>query len=130
MVLVVSRQVSADDITAARRAAPTSPVAPIGRISLITVGMACSEPISGKRTLAPMPIRTMMKATGMVISAAESADDFATFSSRAQKRREYISGPTTYVAPTNIRSDIRSRYSNFMLVGKEKKSEGREAWNP
>src|SRR4030042_5613233 len=99
IVLVVSRQVSADDITAASRAAITSPVAPMGRTSFMTVGNASSEVMPGNSTLAPIPMRTTTKAIGMAIRAAESADDLATFSSRAQNGREYMSGPSTEGAP-------------------------------
>ena len=64
IVLVVKRQVSADDMSAERSAAITSPFNPTGNTWLIMVGKEASGLIWGNNTLADIPIIVMIKAHG------------------------------------------------------------------
>ena len=120
MTLVVSIQVSAEDIIAASKAAITSPLTPIGKSSRIKVEKDSSGAIAGKSILAPIPMNATIKATGMRINAVIQTDDRATCSFFAQNSLEYISGPTIYVDPTRITSVIRSIQVNCELTGNEK----------
>jgi hypothetical protein len=94
-VLALNKQVSAEDITAQSRAARTTPPRKGGKTSFITVGKACSGEIWGNKADAPIPMKVMAKATGIISRAAQNTDVLAVLLSLAQNKREYISGPTT-----------------------------------
>ncbi len=88
IVLVVSKHVSAEDITAESSPAMTRALTPGGRTSLITVGKAPSGEIPGAITLADIPIRVMENARGIMITAVMAAESLAVPSFRAQKSLE------------------------------------------
>ncbi|MBA7698856.1 hypothetical protein ES703_107539 [subsurface metagenome] len=95
MVPAVIRQVSAEDMTAPSSAARTKYPRKGGKTSFITVGKASSGEMPGNKADAPMPIRVMPRAKGIISAAAQKTDVRAVLTSRAQNKREYISGPTT-----------------------------------
>ena len=94
MVLALNKVVSAEDITAQSKAARMMPPRSGENNSLMTVGKACSGVMPGNREAAPMPMMVMAKAKGMIRTAVHNVALLATRSSRAQKMREYMSGPT------------------------------------
>ncbi len=85
---------SAEDITAARRAATTSGEKMPGNIWRTMWGKACSAVIPGNMTLAIIPIQVIPKAANTRIPEAIRADLRATFPSFELRKREKISGPT------------------------------------
>ena len=95
IVLTLSRQVTADDITALSRAANTSPTSTGGIAPLITVGKACPDAIFGYNTAAVMPMSVIPSASGISSPAVQNTLLLATCPSFAEKMREYMSGPTT-----------------------------------
>ena len=78
MVLVVRRQVSAEDMTAASRAAITNPLRPTGIVCMISAGNALSAGIPGRITRAVIPINVTKKAIGIMVIAAIMTERFAT----------------------------------------------------
>ena len=67
-----------------------------------------------------MPISVIPSAIGTSKPAVQNTDFLATCPSLAEKMREYMSGPTTYVSPTSKSKLINWITSNLLLVGKEK----------